>query len=181
MALVAVTNPLPLEDPLPPKRGGGYVELGDHVVVCSLCGFEDGFGVATCLAVLTGLLVVAGRFVVEVTSGVSRPRLWCRGISTFLTNHVKKISERKKTKILTDNCNCSLSFVAGVVGSIPCCFSSKANKAAGFASVDDAVVVDTVAWLLKIALRKASSSSLNPRVVAEVLVSNIKDLLQIKK
>jgi len=74
MALVAVTNPLPLEDPLPPKRGGGYVELGDHVVVCGF-GLEDGFGVATCLAVLTGLLVVVGRLVVEVTSGVSRPRL----------------------------------------------------------------------------------------------------------
>lgn len=84
MALVAVTNPLP-EDPLPPKRGVGYVELGAHVV-CSL-GLEDGFvGVATCLTV-TGLLVVVGRLVVEVTSGVSRPRLCSRDIDIFNKSH----------------------------------------------------------------------------------------------
>lgn len=74
MALVAVARPLP-EDPLPPKRGGGYVELGTHVVVCSVgFGLADGFDVTTCLAVLTGLLVV-GRVVVEVASEVSRPKL----------------------------------------------------------------------------------------------------------
>jgi len=67
MALVAVTSPLP-EDPLPPKRGGGYVELGDHVVVCNCgdFGLADGLDVTTCLAVLSGLFVVVGRVVVEV-------------------------------------------------------------------------------------------------------------------
>jgi len=45
-----------------------------------------------------------------------------------------------KDRLLTDNC--SLSFVAGVVGSMPCCFRSRANKAAGFISVDDDVVVE---------------------------------------
>lgn len=65
---------------------------------------------------LTGLLVVGP---VVVASGVSRPRL--------------------------DNCNCSLSFVAGVVGSIPCCFRSKASKAAGFVSVDGDAVVEMLA------------------------------------
>lgn len=76
MALVAVTSPLP-EDPLPPKRGGGYVELGAHVVVCSVgLGLAVGLDVTTCLAVLTGLLVVVGRLVVGVASGwASRPRL----------------------------------------------------------------------------------------------------------
>lgn len=62
MALVAVISPLlPEEDPLPPKRGGGYVELGAHVVVCIVglgLGLADGLDVTTCLAVLTGLLVV---------------------------------------------------------------------------------------------------------------------------
>jgi len=43
-------------------------------------------------------------------------------------------------RLLTDNC--SLSFVAGVVGSMPCCFKSRASKAAGFISVDDGVVVE---------------------------------------
>jgi len=84
MALVAVTSPLP-EDPLPPKRGGGYVELGDHVVVCSVCddvvvlgladGLADGLDVTTCLAVLSGLFVVAGRVVVEIPVSGIRPRL----------------------------------------------------------------------------------------------------------
>lgn len=75
MALVAVTSPLP-EDPLPPKRGGGYVELGAHVVVCSVgLGLTDGLDVTTCLAVLTSLLVVVGRVVVEVASEVSKPKL----------------------------------------------------------------------------------------------------------
>jgi len=75
MALVAVTSPLP-EDPLPPKRGGGYVELGDHVVVCSVCGLglADGFDVTTCLVVLSGLFVV-GRFVVEVSVSGTKPKL----------------------------------------------------------------------------------------------------------
>lgn len=74
MALVAVTNPLP--EPLPPKRGGGYVELGAHVVVCSLfsvgLGLAEGLDVTTCFAMVLGLVVV-GRVVVEVASGVSRP------------------------------------------------------------------------------------------------------------
>jgi len=74
MALVAVTSPLP--DPLPPKRGGGYVELGAHVVVCSIfsagLGLAEGLDVTTCFAIVVGLVVV-GRVVVEVASGVSRP------------------------------------------------------------------------------------------------------------
>lgn len=44
-------------------------------------------------------------------------------------------------RLLTANCNCSLSFVAGVDGAIPCCFKSNASKAAGFTSVDGGVVV----------------------------------------
>jgi len=56
--LVAVARPLP---EFCPNNGGGYVELGDHVVVCNL-GLGDDFGVTTFFVVLTcrviGLLVV---------------------------------------------------------------------------------------------------------------------------
>lgn len=54
---------------------------------------------------------------------------------------------------------------------MPCCFRSSANKAAGFTSVFDGavVVVETLARLLKIALKKASSSWIIPDV-GEVFV-----------
>lgn len=80
---------------------------------------------------------------------------------------MKKISEKT---LLTANCNCSLNFIAGVDGSMPCCFKSNASKAAGFNSVDDGIAVEILAWLFKIALKKASSSSIILGVVVEVLV-----------
>lgn len=43
------------------------------------------------------------------------------------------------------NCNCSLTFIAGVDGSMPCCFKSNASKAAGFTSVDDGGIVEMTA------------------------------------
>lgn len=52
-----------------------------------------------------------------------------------------KLMEITTGRLLTANCNCSLSFVAGVDGAIPCCFKSNASKAAGFTSVDGGVVV----------------------------------------
>lgn len=72
-ALVAVTSPLPA---FSPKRGGGYVELGDHVVVCDIClGLEDGrdvtfLVVGRVVELMAGLLVVVvSRLVVELESG----------------------------------------------------------------------------------------------------------------
>jgi len=77
--LVAVARPLP---EFCPNNGGGYVELGDHVVVCNL-GLGDDFGVTffivstcrgTCVVELKiGLLVVVfavfvGRVVVKTES-----------------------------------------------------------------------------------------------------------------
>lgn len=59
IALVAVANPLPEllspEEKEPPKSGGGYVELGVHVVVCSLV---VGLDVTIFFVVLTGRGVV---------------------------------------------------------------------------------------------------------------------------
>lgn len=51
---------------------------------------------------------------------------------------------------------------------MPCSFKSNANKAAEFVLVDAVVVVETPAWLLKIVLKKASSSSVVSRSVTEV-------------
>lgn len=68
-----MTIPL-AESPL--KRGGGYVELGDHVVVCSLgvVLFEVGLAVVAFLVVVLdgalelriGRLAVVAREVVEI-------------------------------------------------------------------------------------------------------------------
>lgn len=84
MALVAVANPLPeLLPSEPPKRGGGYVELGDHVVVCNRFGFglEVGLDVTTFFAVVLtvravlevegdlSMAIVAGRVVVAFVVG----------------------------------------------------------------------------------------------------------------
>lgn len=79
---MAVAKPLPeLLSPVekePPKRGGGYVELGDHVVVCSF-GLEVGldvtfFVVRTVRGILEtedglSVTVVIGRVIVDIVVG----------------------------------------------------------------------------------------------------------------
>jgi len=58
----------------------------------------------------------------------------------FKSHKCRILENAMEDRLLTDNC--SLSFVAGVVGSMPCCFRSRASKAAGFISVVDDVVVE---------------------------------------
>lgn len=55
------------------------------------------------------------------------------------------VIDRVVVKSRLANCNCSLNFIAGVDGSMPCCFKSNASKAAGFNSVDDGIAVEILA------------------------------------
>jgi hypothetical protein len=136
MALVAVARPLPEllpDEKEPPKKGGGYVELGDHVVVCG------GFGLAVSLCVTFFVVVLTVRGVVETGADLVVATVAGRVVVDFVVDCDDWISRPKLA-----NCNCSLRFVAGVGGSIPCCFKSNANKAAGFTSVEDGTAVVVV-------------------------------------
>lgn len=84
------------------KRGGGYVELGDHVVV-RILGPEVGLGVTVFFVVSVGRVAVDGGLVVIVVDSVVGDAV---GAEVTLRPRLA-------------NCSCSLILVAGVGGSIP--------------------------------------------------------------
>ena len=127
------------------KRGGGYVELGDHVVVRSL-GLEVGPGVTVFFVVPVGRVAADTGLVVIVVDSVAGD-----AVGAVLMPWPRLASS-----------SCSLISVEGVAGSIPCACNSAANKAASLISFDGAGVVVVRARPLKIDLKKDSSSCDNP-------------------